>query len=223
MTELDAMKARHSVRKYTPQVMSAVTAAQLQHEIDICNETYGTNIQLVLEDPDAFGGILAHYGMFSGVRSYIALVGKKGPELDETLGYCGEKLVIKAQMLGLNTCWVGGTYSKRKCDVQIGENEKLVCVITVGYGETQGKPHKSKPMESRYQAEEPVPVWFIRGMEAVMLAPTAVNQQKFRFTLSGTNTVKAESTGGFYSKVDLGIVKYHFEIGAGKDNFQWQS
>jgi hypothetical protein len=24
-----------------------------------------------------------------------------------------------------------------------------------------------------------------------------------------------------YSKMDLGIVKYHFELGAGKENFEW--
>ena len=33
--------------------------------------------------------------------------------------------------------------------------------------------------------------------------------------------VFAKSLGGFYSKVDLGIVKYHFEVGAGTENFRW--
>jgi len=57
-------------------------------------------------------------------------------------------------------------------------------------------------------------------VEAALLAPTAVNQQKFRFTLSD-RTVKAEATGGFSSRVDLGIVKYHFERGAGTEHFRW--
>ena len=30
-----------------------------------------------------------------------------------------------------------------------------------------------------------LPAWFAEGMEAVMLAPTAMNQQKFKFTLNG--------------------------------------
>lgn len=53
-----------------------------------------------------------------------------------------------------------------------------------------------------------------------MLAPTAMNQQKFCFTLS-EGAVKADNLGGFYSKVDLGIVNYHFELGAGRENFRW--
>ena len=61
-----------------------------------------------------------------------------------------------------------------------------------------------------------MPEWFRNGMEAAMLAPTAVNQQKFLFTLDD-DIVTAERTGGMYSLVDLGIVKYHFEIGSGKE------
>ena len=49
-----------------------------------------------------------------------------------------------------------------------------------------------------------------------MLAPTAVNQQKFLFTLNG-DEVTAKATGGVYSRIDLGIVKYHFEVGSGRE------
>ena len=49
---------------------------------------------------------------------------------------------------------------------------------------------------------------------------TAMNQQKFRFTLNG-NQVSAKAGIGFYAKVDLGIVKYHFEVGAGKTGWEW--
>ncbi len=53
-----------------------------------------------------------------------------------------------------------------------------------------------------------------------MLAPTAMNKQKFRFSLDG-NKVKIDTVSGVCTKIDLGIVKYHFEIGAGKENFEW--
>ena len=56
--------------------------------------------------------------------------------------------------------------------------------------------------------------WFQKGMEAVCLAPTAMNQQKFFFELKD-GTVTAKSLGGFYSKIDLGIAKYHFEVVTG--------
>ena len=67
-----------------------------------------------------------------------------------------------------------------------------------------------------------MPAWFRAGMEAAMTAPTAVNQQKFLLTLMRDGeTVKAKALMGPCSKMDLGIVKYHFEIGAGDHAFQW--
>lgn len=65
-----------------------------------------------------------------------------------------------------------------------------------------------------------MPDWFRSGMEAVQLAPTAMNQQKFRFELAG-NKVMAASGNGFCTKLDLGIAKYHFEVGAGSADWQW--
>ena len=58
--------------------------------------------------------------------------------------------------------------------------------------------------------------WFEKGMEAVSLAPTAVNQQKFYFELKN-GIVTAKNLGGFYSRIDLGIVKYHFEVVTGHE------
>ena len=100
------------------------------------------------------------------------------------------------------------------------KGEKLCCVIALGYGETQGGPHKNKPMESLCKTDRPMPEWFKRGMEAALLAPTSLNQQKFFFTLEG-NTVKAKAGLGFYTKLDLGIVKAHFEMGAQDAAWQW--
>lgn len=222
MTIFEAMKARHSVRSYKKTPLDEAAIQTLQAEIDACNKESGLHIQLVTKEPKAFDSLMAHYGNFSGARNYIALIGKKDATLDEKLGYYGERLVLLAQTLCLNTCWVAMTFGKgaAKSHLSIAPGEKLVCVLALGYGTTQGVAHKSKPMDSLCQASSPVPEWFQRGMEAAMLAPTAMNQQKFLFSLTG-NTVTAKSLGGFYSKVDLGIVKYHFEVGAGKENFNW--
>ena len=121
---------------------------------------------------------MAHYGKFEGVSNYIALVGPKSPSLEETLGYCGQQLVLKAQELGLNTCWVALTYGKSAASVLDGEKE--ICVISLGYGKTQGVPHKSKPIEKLCNYSENLPDWFLQGMRAAMLAPTATNLADFR-------------------------------------------
>lgn len=181
----------------------------------------GLHIQLVLDEPKAFESFLAHYGTFRGVTDYIALVGEKGSDLEETCGYYGERLVLKAQQLGLNTCWVALTYRKVTDAFTVESNEKLCAVIAVGYGRTPGTPHRSKPLSAVVKAEDPLPDWFQSGVEAALLAPTAMNQQKFVFALNG-DKVSSRAGLGFCSKIDLGIVKYHFEIGAGKENFTWE-
>lgn len=222
MDLMEAIKTRHSVRRYTERAIEEETARQLREEIDSCNREGRLHIQLILEEPQAFGNLLAHYGFFKGVRNYIALVGKDADDLDERAGYYGERIVLKAQMLGLNTCWVAATYSKRKNRIEVDDGERVVCVIALGYGANQGRPHRNRPMEALYRAEVEMPEWFQRGVEAAMLAPTAVNQQKFCFVLQGNNAVRAECGRGACTRIDLGIVKYHFEVGAGKERFRWE-
>lgn len=220
MTLKEAMQARHSVRQYREEALRKEDAALLREEIEACNAESGLHIQLVCGEPKAFSGLLARYGKFSGVTNYIALVGKKGPDLSETCGYFGERIVLRAQQIGLNTCWVAMTYSKVSSAFSAGEGEKLCAVIAVGYGKTQGGGHRVKSVREVTEGEPPFPEWFVSGVEAALLAPTAMNQQKFRFALHG-NRVSATAGSGFYTKLDLGIVKYHFAMGAGADAFTW--
>jgi nitroreductase len=220
MEFLEAMERRHSVRSFEDKKIEGSVKDELLQIIDECNKESGLHMQLVLDEPQAFAGFMAHYGKFSGVRNYIAIIGKKGENLEETCGYYGEKVVLYAQQLGLNTCWVAMTYSKVKGAFEIIEGEKLCCVIAIGYGKTQGVAHKSKSVENVSKVSGDIPDWFRKGIEAALLAPTAINQQKFQFVLDG-NKVSAKPGIGFYSRVDLGIAKYHFEIGADVKNFIW--
>lgn len=214
MEILEIMQQRHSVRQYTDRAIEPEKRTVLDALTQEINRKAGLSVQIIYDDPKCFGSFMAHYGKFAGVRNYIALVGKKAPGLDETLGYYGEELVLKAQELGLNTCWVALTHGKSKAAV--GRGEKEVCLIVLGYGVTQGVEHKSRPMQELCTCGEPMPEWFRCGMNAAMLAPTAMNQQKFRFELLPDGTVKAACGSGFYTKLDLGIVKYHFEAVTGK-------
>ena len=219
---MEAIRARHSVRRYTDHPITPDVVAALNQTIDSCNRDGDLRIQLVLEDARTFRSFFTHYGAFSGVKNYFAIVGK-GENLSERAGYQGERLVLEAQRLGLNTCWVALTYSKRRSHdrLNFGPGEKLVCVIALGYGVTQGHGHKIKSFNQVTRVNGEPPQWFRDGVEAALLAPTAINQQQFRFELVGDRQVRAVAKLGFYSKIDLGIVKLHFEIGAGTDNFTW--
>ena len=226
MTLQEAITARHSVRKYIDKEIPADIVTALQDKIAEYNKVGNLNIQLVLNETRAFTGMLS-YGSFSGVRNYFVMIGKKGADLDERVGYYGEQLVLLAQTLGLNTCWVGLSYRKVPEAYNVGKDEKLACMIALGYGETQGVSHKIKTIEQVSNASVLTPVWFKRGVEAALLAPTAVNQQKFSFEYVGmsNNRHLVRAKKGFsmigYTQMDLGIAKYHFEIGAGKNNFDW--
>lgn len=213
MDILEIMRARHSVRQYKGKKIESGIREALAALVSECNRESGLNIQIIFDEPKCFDSMMAHYGKFSGVENYIALVGKKGAALDEQAGYYGEKLVLKAQELGLNTCWVAMTHGKSAAE--IGKGEKLACIIALGYGAVQGTAHKNKPIEQLCNCASDMPDWFSRGMEAVLLAPTAMNQQKFYITLEN-GKVSARAGKGFYTKLDLGIVKYHFEAAAGR-------
>ena len=118
------------------------------------------------------------------------------------------------------TCWVAMTDRKRRTGCVINKGEKLCCVIALGYGENEGVPHKSKRIEEVCDVEGELPAWFAQGVRCALLAPTAMNQQKFRFTLRD-GRVSLRASFRPYTKVDLGIVRCHFALGAGKGDWQW--
>lgn len=210
----ELMKQRHSVRRYKDIAVDSKQRAALDQLIEEINGETGLHIQAFYNEPRCFDSIMAHYGKFSGVKNYIALVGKRSPKLDETLGYYGEQIVLKIQELGLNSCWVAMTHGKSKADIRKGE--KQVCLIAFGHGETQGVPHKSKSLQEVCDHTADMPEWFLNGMEAALLAPTAMNQQKFFFRSSPDGKIDVTCGKGFYTKLDLGIVTYHFEAGSGR-------
>lgn len=214
MEAIEIMKQRHSVRSYTDRAVETEKREILNELIEKINAEAGLHIQIFYDEPKCFDSMMARYGKFEGVKNYIALVGKKSADLDEKLGYYGEQTVLKAQELGLNTCWVAMSHGKSKAKIDSGE--KQVCLISLGYGRTNGVQHKSKPLAKICNYRNGDAEWFLRGAEAASLAPTAMNQQKFFFELREDGSVNATCGRGFYTKLDFGIVKYHFELGSGK-------
>ncbi len=219
MTITEAMETRHTVRRYTDRALSPETVSQLEARIAGSNAQYGLKMKLVTGDAQAFQAVF-RLVLARGVQNYIVLAGSAGE--DEKLGYCGCDVMLYAQTLGLNTWWVGGTYSRNNVRRSAGltGGERLAGIIAVGYGASQGVPHRSKRAEDISAYDGAAPEWFTRGVEAVLLAPTALNKQAFRITGRG-DTVNMTCDNGAFSGIDLGIGKYHFEVGAGRENFRW--
>lgn len=226
MTLLEAIDARHSVRRYISRPLKREAVDCLRAKIDECNSKGNLHIQLVLNERKGFSGMLA-YGSFSGVENYIVMVGRRADDLDERVGYYGEQIVLLAQQLGLGTCWAGLSYRKIKGAYALDSEEKVACMISLGYPDDAGRKHKCKSVEDVSNASVSTPEWFEQGVRAALKAPTAVNQQKFYIEYAGVkdgrHSVRARRLFSMvgYTSMDLGIVKLHFEIGAGKDNFEW--
>lgn len=228
MTLLEAIYKRHSVRSYSSRQLEDNVIDALQERIAQLNALGRLNMQLVIEEPKAFTGILS-YGQFFGVKNYIVVAGLKDDSLSERAGYFGEDLVLFAQTLGLNTCWVGLSYRKVRDAFKLNRGEKIVCFISLGYGISEGQAHKTRPIEELSNADKNTPEWFNAGIEAVRLAPSAINQQKYYFRYLPPKIfgekARVEARSRFslvgYTGVDLGIAKQHFEIAAGKENFEW--
>lgn len=218
---LKIMQERHSVRQYEDKPIPEDVRQQLNDYTKSINGEYRLNIQIIYDEPECYSTSRFHYGKIEGCKNYIALVGPKDlNNLEETCGYAGELIVLKAQELGLNTCWTATTHGKSKAEVS--KDEKEVILIALGYGATRGHERNSKTPEEISNITQESPDWFKKGIEAALLAPTAINQQKFTLTLKDDSKVKAEHGKlGPCLKTDLGIVKCHFELGAGKENFTW--
>lgn len=222
MTLNEAAEQRHTVRRYTDKKLPADIIGKLSERIGGCNEKYGLSMKLITENTDALGAAVKLV-MSKGVRNYIVLAGKNAPGTDEKLGYCGTDVMLFAQTLGLNSWWVGGTFSRSgvRKNVPESESEKIIGVIAVGFGASQGVPHKSKSTEAVSIYDGTIPQWFANGVRTALLAPTALNKQAFFIKGSGSDVTIAYNGGGMFSETDLCIVKYHFELGAGKENFRW--
>lgn len=215
----DVMRSRHSVRRYLDRPIEEEKITAMRRELETVNRESGLDFQLCIEEPNVFQANKPRYGSFHGCRNYLVLYGPKGS--DEKVGYFGEHMVLLAQSLGLNTCWCALTFEKSQLPTVPSAGHILHDVIALGYGETQGTEHRSKAMTKLARITDDTPLWFKQGMEAVLLAPTAINQQRFFFEQAGECGVKAKALIGPCSRTDLGIVKYHFELGAGKENFIW--
>ena len=214
------IKERHSVRDYLDKNIDLDDLATLNPEIEEINKKHNLHFQLVTNSKETFSKFIIPYGRLNAYH-YIALVGKKSDDLEEKIGYYGEKLVLLANHCSLDTCWVAGSYSKKYTKVDIKKDEKLIGIIAIGYGTNHGHPHKSKTFNDVSTTKEDYPTWYREGIEAALLAPTAINQQKFKFTYNVDGSISVKAGVGPYSKVDLGIVKYHFEVGANR-KIEWK-
>ncbi len=221
MTIYEAIEKRHTVRSYNNTAIEGEILDELTALIDRLNEEGNLHMQLVNGRENAFDDFIIHYGKWTGVTNYIAMVGADSEDLDERCGYYGEQIVLWAQMHGLKTGWLDTQPNGETDAFVLAEGERHVLSIAIGYSETEGAGPKPADIADMSETEGEAPEWFMDGMKQAVYAPTAGNQRLFRIKWDGEN-VSISSVPGFLEKVDLGIAKYHFEVGSGKGHDIWK-
>lgn len=222
----ETIQKRKSRRVFSKKQLSEALLQKIEEKIRKIDVKHDVNIELIEDGSKAFASFGKSYGLFKNVRSLILLKGNPGMRhFREKMGYYGEKLLLFAESLGLDTCWVGGTFDRESFSYP--EEEHIQAVILLGYAGESGIRekllssllHKKKPWEACIEGDSPYPKWVKEGMEAVALAPSALNKQKPFFHYHNgilTATVKNDFE---MDMVDLGIAKLHFELGVGCGHF----
>ncbi len=221
MTIYEAIEKRHTVRTYNSAAIEGDTLKELTALIEKLNAEGNLHMQLVNGRENAFDDFVIHYGKWTGVTNYIAMVGVDEADLDERCGYYGEQIVLWAQMHGLKTGWLDTQPAGATDAFVVDEGERHVLSLAIGYSETEGAGPKAAAVEDMSVVNGDAPDWFYEGMKYAVYAPTAGNQRLFRIKWDGSD-VSIASEPGFLEKVDLGIAKYHFEVGAGKNHDIWK-
>lgn len=213
MSEIDAIKSRHSVRIYDPVKIEKEKADKIRKKIEEINEEGSLRFEFVEDAGKIYSRFTNKISGLGTAPSVIVCCGRESDTLEERIGYYGEKLVLFIQELGLNTCWTG-IFNKAEAKKHVEINSRLVVCIAVGHGRNKGIRHKSKRASQVTDKIGEKPYWFNKGVEMALLAPTALNQQKFEIKLNDDESVDIVNKGGPFSQVDLGIVRYHFEVGS---------
>ena len=225
MNNLEAIAQRKSRRSYLATSIEDHKLNAIQDLIEKYNKDANLSIRIIKDGSESFNGIKKSYGLFSGVKTLIALIGKKDDmHLKEKIGYYGELLVLEATKFNLGTCWVGGTFDSKSGIFTTMEDELLVIVITIGNvaNETLKEKlvhkiatRKTKALNEFYTADLPVPKWFVNGLEAVQKAPSAQNRQPVKFAYK-EDEIRVFVEGSYkFDLIDLGIAKAHFSIATG--------
>ena len=226
MITVETIRERHSVREYDGKPLARVEFDALGAVVEECARESGLDIQLVGDNPEVFN-VIARFGLIRGCRMHIAFVvddAKAGDvAADEAIGYWGQRIVLAAQDMGLNTCWCA-LCSRKKSRAVVAPGKKIRLIIAVGHGKTQGFSRKTKSVEALSSVEcAKAPAWFAAAMEAAQLAPTAMNNQNFKITLlSDGKTVRIDAPQSGLNVIDEGIVRCNFEIAANEAGADWR-
>ncbi|MDR3219486.1 MAG: hypothetical protein LBU22_11045 [Dysgonamonadaceae bacterium] len=234
MSIIETIRQRRSVRSYTGEALRSEHVALIVDYIAGLEAPFGANVRIqpvhaAIEDSNPIK--LGTYGWIGGAKDYLALIYEEAPLAEEGAAYLFEQLVLYCTGLGLGTCWLGGSFSRKDFgqQVKLKPDEKLKIVSPVGYASDKKRFVETYIVgaEKNHRTRKPFGANFFYGdfstplteaaagiyalpLEMVRLAPSANNKQSWRVTLDGDSLHFYQTFSYGFSAIDIGIALCHF-------------
>lgn len=225
---LEAISHRRARRSFTGLPISEDDLQALAQLAQAWRPWPGARCEVIREAPAAlFMGVLGAYGGVSASPSALAFIGS-GPA--EAVGYTGQALVLAATARNLQTCWVAGVFSPTVVAglVDVRGGERVFAVSALGHALQSpsakerllfgsGRHKKRRALDEIAPGHESWPAWAHAATAAAQLAPSAMNRQPWRFSLSDAGLLVSASVGEVPrapKRLDCGIAMLHLELGA---------
>jgi nitroreductase len=248
----DAIKQRISVRSYTEKKVETELIEELA-EVTMKHSNagpFGTKVRFNFINLEPLNRTelrsLGTYGMIRGAHLYILGVASDETGAMEDLGYCLEKIILHATLMGLGTCWLGGTFRRAAfaSKMNLDENELLPAITPVGYPARAvsvtdrmirfgaGSKRRKPWSEIFFRSDGITPLaesdaaGYKDAFEAVRIGPSASNKQPWRLIMDEAGRIQLYlKENKVYNRlmgkiriqlIDMGIAMSHFELVAGE-------
>lgn len=239
MKAMEMIRGRRSVRTFDGTALRPEDAQRIMEYAGTVGNPYGIPITWRILDAEEHG---LESAVIVGTDTFIAGKVKRVPHAEEAFGYAFEKIVLFAQSIGVGTTWIAGTMNRAAFEqaMEVADDEVMPCVSPLGYpakkmslretmmrkgvkadsrlafGELFCDGSFDKPLTAAAAGE------LAEALEAVRLAPSAVNKQPWRVVICGDKAHFYEKRSRGYvgengwdlQKIDVGIALCHFEMAA---------
>ncbi len=256
MDALETIKRRKSIRTYQDRPVEEELLNRIKELMEEHREgPFGNQVRFELLDMGALDRRemrrLGTYGIIKGAHWYLLGAVREGKDCMEDLGYCMEKIILEITAMGLGTCWLGGTFRRSSFadKMDLSRDELLSAITPVGYPASQNSyanrivklaagSNNRKPWQELFfgpdgntplvKAEEGR---FSRALEAVRLAPSAINRQPWRVVNCSDGCYHFYLKENFFNlgkirlqNLDIGIAMCHFHLVAQQEGLsgRWQ-
>jgi len=229
---IDAINKRVSVRSYADR---PIENDKKQEIINLLQSTercpFGNKVRFTLIDFSEMDKEeirnLGTYGFISGAKFFIVSAIKYDVGVFMDLGYCFEKVILKATNLDLGTCWMGGTFKRANFAerINISEDEIVPAISPVGYARDRrtireiavrrfANANQRKPWEELFfdgdlntpLSQDSAGLYAV-PLECVRIGPSASNNQPWRVI-----SQKQPRAFHFYLKRTRGYDKFNAKI-----------